>query len=248
MKQTFKNVVAATALTVAGMGVANAQVPALPVGALGDLAGVLDLGSFDLLAVGDLASLADLGALGDLGGFADLGGGDLLALVPLDGLGGLSGVLDLGGGLSLDGGLGGGGDLLALIPLDGLGGLGGGAGGLEGIPVLGPVLDLVLNGDFVEKLLPSPKIDQLAGGGASLLLELVPGVIANPQSVLGTVNELGLNAGVAAAPVLTVLMENPAGLLDYFQGGGTILFEAINGTGGNSIVPGIPLLSMPLNL
>lgn len=215
MKQTFKNVVAATALTVAGMGVANAQVPALPVGALGDLTGVLDLGSFDLLAVGDLASLADLGALGDLGGLGALGGG---------------------------------GDLLALVPLDGLSGLGGGMGGLDGIPVLGPVLDLVLNGDFVEKLLPSPKIDQLAGGGAALVLELVPGVLANPQSVLGTVNELGLNAGVAAVPVLGVLMENPAGLLDYFQGGGTILFEAINGTDGNSIIPGIPLLSMPLSL
>lgn len=234
MKQTFKNVVAATALTVAGMGVANAQVPALPVGALGDLTGVLDLGSFDLLAVGDLASLADLGALGDLGGFADLGGGlpsgDFLALIPVDI------TSDLGGSFSLDG-LG-----------DLGGGFGGGAGGLEGIPFIGSVVDLLLNSDFIEKLTPSPSIERLAGGGSALLLQAGPGVVANPASVLETVNELGVNAGFAAVPVLAVLTENPAGLLDYFQGGGTIFFEAINGTGGASIFPGVPLVSQPLDL
>lgn len=239
MKQSVKNVVAAAVLSVSGLGVANAQVPALPVDALSGLTGILDLGG----GLGDLTGILDLGGgLGGLTGILDLGGG---------GLGGLTGILDLGGGgdlfalipLDITSGLGGG------LPLDGLANLGGGfGGGLESIPVLGPVLDLILNGDFIEKMMPSPKVDQLLGGGTALLFELGPGAIANPASILSTVNELGVNAGTAAVPVLAVLMENPAGLLDYFQSGGTILFQAINGTDGNSIIPGIPLISMPLSL
>ena len=45
-----------------------------------------------------------------------------------------------------------------------------------------------------------------------------------------------------------MLLENPAGIIDFFMGGGTILTRALNGSGGNSVVPGIPLLTQPLDL
>ncbi|MDF1691866.1 MAG: hypothetical protein P1U47_05815 [Zhongshania sp.] len=137
---------------------------------------------------------------------------------------------------------------LGALPL--LGDLGALGGGLEGIPVLGPALAYIVGGDFLPSLLPTTtELTQLAGGQA-VVTSIVFGAIGEPQAVLSTVNELGVNAGTAAAPVLAVLLENPAGLVDYFVAGGTILTTALDGTNGGSIAPGIPIVTMafPLSL
>lgn len=106
----------------------------------------------------------------------------------------------------------------------------------------------IVDGDFLPRLLPDPvELMQLTNGSA-VITDVVVGAIGEPQAVFSTVNELGVNAGVAAVPVFGVLLENPAGLLDFFMGGGTILTQALNGSGGNSVVPGIPLLTQPLGL
>lgn len=191
-----------------------------------------------------VASLALLGVspsysqVPDLSALTSLGGG--LGGISAPSFGSLPLLGDLGG---LLGGLGGG-----LGGLGGLASLGGGAGGLDGIPVLGSGLVFIVDGDFLPRLLPDPvELMQLTNGSA-VVTNIVVGAIGEPQAVFSTVNELGINAGVAAVPVFGVLLENPAGLLDFFMGGGTILTQALNGTDGNSIVPGIPILTQPLGL
>lgn len=177
------------------------------------------------------SQVPDLSALTSLGG--GLGGLSAPSLGSLPLLGDLGGLL---GGL---GGLGGLGDLASL---------GGGAGGLEGIPALGSGLAFIVDGDFLPRLLPDPvQLMQLTNGSA-VVTEIVVGAIGEPQAVFSTVNELGVNAGVGAAPILGVLLENPAGVIDFIMGGGTILTQALDGTNGNSVVPGIPILTQPLGI
>jgi len=141
----------------------------------------------------------------------------------------------------------------ALPGLDGLpliGDLTALAGGLEAIPGVGPALAYIVTGDFLPRLLPSTtELGQLAGGQA-VVSNVVLGGANEPQAVLSTVNELGVNAGTAAVPVLGVLMENPAGLVDYFVSGGTILTQSLDGTNGGSAFPGVPVLtqSFPLSM
>lgn len=174
----------------------------------------------------------------------------------LEGLEGLTALLSfealalpgLDGGAGLGGGLGGSGlgDLTGA--LDGLGGAGG-SGDFAAIPFFGPVLVLVSDTDFLDNVIPSPPVERFALGTA-LVEDLVLGAIANPEAVFSTIQELGVNAGIAAVPVLGVLMEDPAGLADYFANGGTILLPAAGSSGGSSgsIFPGAPLLTDPLVL
>lgn len=172
--------------------------------------------------VPDLSALTSLG--GGLGGLSAPSLGSLPLLGDLGDLGGLLGGL---------------GDLASL---------GGGAGGLEGIPALGSGLAFIVDGDFLPRLLPDPvQLMQLTNGSA-IVTEIVVGAIGEPQAVFSTVNELGVNAGVGAAPILGVLLENPAGVVDFIMGGGTILTQALDGTNGNSAVPGIPILTQPLGI
>jgi hypothetical protein len=187
---------------------------------------------------------------GDLlgGGIPVVGGllgGDLLGGgIPV--VGGLLGGDLLGGGIPVVGGLLGGDLLGGGIPV--VGDLLGGGSGLASIPAVGPALEFILVGDFLPRLLPDGAELMQLTNITSTVTQLVPGVLSNPDAVLSTVNELVINAGVAAAPVLAVLLENPAGLLEYFSNGGTILMQGLNGSGGNSVIPGIPLLTQPLGI
>lgn len=194
------------------------------------------------------AQVPDISVLTGLLSFGSLPGLDALPSA-----GGLPG-LPTGGGLPgldslpLGGGLPGLGSLPSFGSLPGLPSMGGGAGGLEAIPGLGGGLAFIAAGDFLPRLLPDPaQLMQLAGGQA-VVTNIVLGAIGEPEAVFSTLNELGVNAGIGAAPVFGVLLENPAGLFDYFTSGGTILTQALDGTNGNSAFPGVPLLTQPFGL
>lgn len=161
----------------------------------------------------------------------------------------------------LSGGLGDGG-----IPLLGSLGLGG------DIPVLGSFdfgAGIPLFGNF-DGVLPSlPGLDELVDVSAvplllpELLTDLprslgrnagsVSGVIGlvtqlNPLQSGGTVIGIGSNLGVGAlyslVPVVDVLTNDPANIVEYLLGNGTILTEfGILGT-----LPGIPVVTAPLGL
>jgi hypothetical protein len=178
-----------------------------------------------LMKVFSLAAMTTVGAVGV--GNAQVEG--LTGIVSGLGLGGSAGGMDLGGMLDMGGS--------------------GGFGGLGELPIVGPVLELLVDGEFVQELMPAPPIDRFSEGGA-LFEGLVLGAITEPQAVLETVQDLGINAGFAAVPVFQVLMENPETLFDYVMNGGTILFPAAGSTGGSqgSVLPGIPLLTDPLQL
>ncbi|AKH68720.1 hypothetical protein IMCC21906_01041 [Spongiibacter sp. IMCC21906] len=193
---------------------------------------------------------------GDLlgGGIPVVGGllgGDLLGGgIPV--VGGLLGGDLLGGGIPVVGGLLDGGlpglDLLSGGGIPVVGDLLGGGSGLASIPAVGPALEFILAGDFLPRLLPDGAELMQLTNITSTVTQLVPGVLSNPDAVLSTVNELGINAAVGAAPIVAVLLENPAGVLEYISNGGTILMQGLNGSGGNSVIPGIPLLTQPLGI
>lgn len=220
----IKNTLAVASLALLGANPGHAQVPDLSAltslgGGLGGLSAP-SLGS--LLVIGDLTSL-----LGGAGGLPSL---DSLPIpADLAGMGGLPG-------------------LPSLDALPGLPGVGGGAGGFDSIPGIGGGLAFIVDGDFLPRLLPNPaELMQLAGGQA-IVTNIVLGAVGEPEAVFSTVNELGVNAGVGAAPILGVLLENPAGVIDYLLGGGTILTSALDGTNGGSAFPGVPFLTQPYSL
>lgn len=211
------------------------------------------LPGLDLLSGGGIPVIGSLTS-GGLPGLDLLSGGGIPVIGSLTS-GGLPG-LDLlsGGGIPVIGSLTSGGlpglDLLSGGGIPVVGGLisGGSGSSLASIPVLGPALDFILAGDFLPRLLPDGAELMQLTNITSTVTQLVPGVLGNPDAVLSTVNELGINAGVAAAPVVAVLLDNPAGVLEYISNGGTILTQGLNGAGGNSVIPGIPLLTQPLGI
>ncbi|WP_269618458.1 hypothetical protein [Zhongshania sp. BJYM1] len=216
-----KNTLAAASFALLGASPSYAQVPDLSaLTSLGGGLGGLSAPSFgSLLVIGDFTSL-----LGGAGGLPSL---DSLPIpTDLAGMGGLPG-------------------LPSLDALPGLPGMGGGAGGFDSIPGLGGGLAFIIDGDFLPRLLPDQaQLMQLAGGQA-IVTNVVLGAIGEPEAVFSTLNELGVNAGVGAAPILAVLLENPAGVFDFLLAGGTILTPALDGTNGNSAFPGVPFLTQP---
>lgn len=198
-----------------------------------------------------VASLALLGAspsysqVPDLSALTNLGGG--LSVISLGSLPVIGDLSSLAGG---DGGL----PSLGALPiptdfgaLPGLPSMGG-AGGFDSIPGIGGALAFIIQGDFLPRLLPnSSELMQLTGGQA-VVTNIVIGAIGEPEAVLSTVNELGVNAGVGAAPILGVLLENPAGVFDFLLAGGTILTPALDGTNGDSAFPGVPFLTQPFGI
>ncbi|MBW2939517.1 hypothetical protein [Zhongshania aquimaris] len=189
------------------------------------------------------AQLPDLSALTSLGG----GLGGLSALPLAGGAGGLPSLDSLPIPTDLAG-MGGMAGLPSLDALPGLPEMGGGAGGFDSIPGIGGGLAFIVDGDFLPRLLPDQtQLMQLAGGQA-IVTNIIFGAAGEPEAVFSTVNELGVNAGVGAAPILAVLMENPAGVFDFLLGGGTILTPALDGTNGNSAFPGVPFLTQPFSM
>ncbi|MBB5189000.1 hypothetical protein HNQ57_003299 [Zhongshania antarctica] len=90
---------------------------------------------------------------------------------------------------------------------------------------LGGGLPYAGDGDLASRVEPLSRL------GSSLL-----GV----DEISSVVNGIALPVAESAVPVLTVLMNNPGEVGDYFSNGGVILIPAI------TLVPAIPLVNEPL--
>tara|TARA_R110001583_G_scaffold174631_1_gene329095 strand:- start:1876 stop:2451 length:576 start_codon:yes stop_codon:yes gene_type:complete len=132
------------------------------------------------------------------------------------------------------------GGLLGGDMLGGLGNLGGESLPLvESLPVLGTFLPFAL-GELPASLLAiEPPIDKTIAG-LGQIGGLAGPVSGNPESLIRPVQKLAIPVAYDVIPVTKVLLNNPAGLPDFFTQGGVLIMPDI------ALIPAIPLVNQPL--
>lgn len=88
--------------------------------------------------------------------------------------------------------------------------------------------------------IPMPKSNAMPIPNLPLVLEKAPALFADPQSLIGTGQDLALPLALQSAPILDTLANDPLSMQDYFQSGGTLIAPSL------VVIPSVPLLNQPL--
>ncbi len=107
------------------------------------------------------------------------------------------------------------------------------------LPVLGTFLPFAL-GELPASLAEIDLPTDQTLGGLTQIAGLAGPISGNPESLIRPIQKLALPVFFDVVPAADVLLSNPAGLMDFFTNGGTLLMPDI------ALIPRIPLVNQPL--